>query len=133
MFQNILAHSTKYFSVFTHISHMRGGKAARLRVVLSQSDPMWVHRRDRHRTCRPTGSTPFHFARDGALRSRAIVNISLPQWVAKRQDLHRVGTGDLPAGRSRSGSDNHAGCHSLPSRRFATPTVRLMLNSRKRR
>ena len=27
----------------------------------------------------------------------------------------------LAAARSRSGSDSHLGCHSLPSRRFATP------------
>ncbi len=38
--------------------------------------------------------------------------------------LTHVGTGGLAAARSRAGSDTALRCHSLPSRRFATSTVR---------
>ena len=37
---------------------------------------------------------------------------------------HVVGVDGLAAARSRSGSDNHAGCHSLPSRHFVTSATR---------
>ena len=41
-----------------------------------------------------------------------------------RKLITLVGTGGLAAARSRSRSDNALRCHSLRSRRFATPTVR---------